>query len=76
MENATNMDALAMRLDRIADWNGHLRASERSDLRQAAHRLRDLADEVETILGVPVQDLVLDGARSTAASNTAATSRA
>ena len=41
-----SVEELATRLERTADWNGHLRSCERADLRDAASQLRVLESEL------------------------------
>ena len=47
-------DELADRLERTAEWNGHLRSSERADLRDAARRLRAQGAEHPEEVAEPV----------------------
>ncbi|HKY17192.1 MAG TPA: hypothetical protein VJM33_19855 [Microthrixaceae bacterium] len=39
-------DLIAARVERIVEWNGHLRPSEQAALREAAERLRALEQEL------------------------------
>ncbi|HNI35510.1 MAG TPA: hypothetical protein PLV93_08925 [Microthrixaceae bacterium] len=47
-------EELADRLERTAEWNGHLRSSERADLRDAARRLRDVDHDLNAVVAMPV----------------------
>jgi hypothetical protein len=60
-----DIDGLAGRLKALADWNCHLRKSERRDLRDAAASLLELAARLELARDLSLAPDVVAGALST-----------